>query len=127
MSVTMISRNYNTGYCEFGYDNWSDDGDSLPRIGTSGKNELKHIKGCSQNSIAIGTDGTCKILKGKTNKWVDFKSANLGSSLDISSGIQITENEIEDIILGKDVSIDEEYSYNEISTNDIDELFAYQY
>ena len=72
MAVTMLDNNYKTGYYEFGYDDWTIDGDKLPRIGIAGKDNLATIKGCSQNSIAIGTDGTIKILKGSTNEWIDY-------------------------------------------------------
>lgn len=72
MAVIMLNNNYTTGYCEFGYDNWEKDGDKLPRIGVKGKDNLSTINNCAQNSIAIGTDGTVKVLKGDTNEWVDF-------------------------------------------------------
>lgn len=72
MAVVLLDSNYTTGYYEFGYDSWSEDGDKLPRIGVSGKDNLSTIKSCSQNSMAIGTDGTMKILKGSTNEWIDY-------------------------------------------------------
>lgn len=72
MAVIILEHNYSTGYCEFGYDNWNEDGNKLPRIGITGKDNLVTIKSCSQNSIAIGTDGTVKVLKGDRNEWVDF-------------------------------------------------------
>lgn len=72
MAVVLLDSNYNTGYYEFGYDDWGEDGDKLPRIGVAGKDVLSTIKSCSQNSMAIGTDGTMKILKGSTNEWIDY-------------------------------------------------------
>ena len=71
MAVVMINSNYNTGICTFGYDDWAVDGDKLPKIGIAGKDSLSTVKSCSQNSIAIGTDCTMKILKGNTNEWID--------------------------------------------------------
>lgn len=72
MAVTLINYNYTTGTGTFGYDNWEEDGDKLPRIGIKGKDKLNTISGCNQNSMAIGTDGTLKILKGSTNEWIDY-------------------------------------------------------
>ena len=70
MAVVMLEHNYSTGYSEFSYDDDSDI-DKLPRINVAGKDNLATVKGCCQGSIAIGTDGTMKILKG-TNEWVDY-------------------------------------------------------
>lgn len=79
MAVVVINENYTTKIYTFGYDNWNSDGDKLPRIGIRGKDNLNTIKSCSQNSIAIGTDGSKKILKGSTNEWVDY-AVNNGNS-----------------------------------------------
>ena len=72
MAVILINSNYTSGVMTFGFDDWSIDGEKLPRIGVAGKDNLNTIKGCSMNSMAIGTDGTMKILKGSTNEWIDY-------------------------------------------------------
>lgn len=71
MAVVMLELNYTTGYAEFSYDDDSDI-DKLPRINVAGKDNLATVKGCSQGSIAIGTNGNMKILKGSTNEWIDY-------------------------------------------------------
>ena len=78
MAVVKLDENFNTRVYKFGYDDWSVDGDKLPRIGIAGKDNLITIKGCSQNSVAIGTDGTMKILKGETNEWVNYSRGSSG-------------------------------------------------
>ena len=70
MAVVMLELNYTTGYAEFSYDDDSDI-DKLPRINVAGKDNLATVKGCCQGSIAIGTNGSMKILKG-TNEWIDY-------------------------------------------------------
>lgn len=72
MAVIMLERNYGTGYSEFSYDSWAEDGDKLPRINVAGKDNLENVKSCCQGSLAIGTDGTMKILSGKLNTWIDY-------------------------------------------------------
>lgn len=72
MAVSLIEKNYNTNYCEFSYDNWENDKDSLPTMNTPGKGKLSTIHSCSQGSFAIGTDGTIKILNGDLNEWIDY-------------------------------------------------------
>lgn len=71
MAVSLIEKNYNTNYCEFSYDNWELDKDSIPTMNTPGKGKLSTINSCSQGSFAIGTDGTIKVLKG-LNEWTDY-------------------------------------------------------
>ncbi|MBQ6995291.1 MAG: hypothetical protein IJN64_12515 [Lachnospiraceae bacterium] len=71
MSVALLDRNFSTNYCEFSYDEWESDKDSIPTLNTPGKGVLSNIRSCTQGSIAIGTDGTMKILKG-SNEWVDY-------------------------------------------------------
>lgn len=71
MAVALIDKNYNTNYCEFSYDDWDADKDSIPTLKSAGKGILSTIKSCNQGSMAIGTDGTIKILKGD-NEWVDY-------------------------------------------------------
>ena len=58
-------------YAEFSYDTESDV-DKLPRINVAGKDNLVTVKSCSQGSIAIGTDGSMKILSGDLNEWIDY-------------------------------------------------------
>lgn len=70
--VSILSKDKNSLYCEFAYDDWATDGDNLPRIGVPGKGVLSTVKSCSQGSFAIGTDGTVKILNGDSNEWVDY-------------------------------------------------------
>lgn len=72
MAVSLISMNYDTKVGTFSYDDWSIDGDKLPRIGVSGQDKLSTIKGCAQGSFAIGTDGSLKTLKGETNEWINY-------------------------------------------------------
>lgn len=72
MAVSLKSQEYTTGNCVFFYDDWATDGDKLPRIGIAGKDNLNTIKGCSQGSFAIGTDGGIKILNGDKNEWIDY-------------------------------------------------------
>ena len=72
MAVSLIDKNYNTNYCEFSYDNWENDKDSLPTMNTPGKGKLSTIHSCSQGSFAIGTDGTIKTLNGDSNEWIDY-------------------------------------------------------
>lgn len=71
MAVELIDKNFNTNYCEFSYDNWDSDKNCLPNLDTQGKGNLSTIKSCSQGSMAIGTDGTLKILNGN-NEWIDY-------------------------------------------------------
>lgn len=71
MAVVMLELNYTTGYAEFSYDDDSDI-DKLPRINVAGKDNLATVKGCCQGSIAIGTDGSMKILAGNINQWIDY-------------------------------------------------------
>ena len=71
MAVDLIEKNYSTNYCEFSYDDWELDKDSLPNLNAPGKYVLSTIKSCSQGSFAIGTDGTIKILTG-SNEWIDY-------------------------------------------------------
>lgn len=71
MAVSLLEKNYNTNYCEFSYDNWETDKDLLPTLNTSGRGVLSNIHSCCQGSIAIGTDGTIKILTG-ANQWIDY-------------------------------------------------------
>ena len=98
MAVVKLDENFNTRVYKFGYDDWAIDGDKLPRIGVKGKDDLATIGSCNQNSIAIGTDGTMKILKGETNEWVDYKRASSGGgSGGISSDDLATEEDIDDL------------------------------
>ena len=71
MAVALINKNYDTNYCEFSYDNWDLDKDCVPTLNTSGKEGLATIRSCCQGSMAIGTDGTIKILSGN-NEWIDY-------------------------------------------------------
>lgn len=71
MAVSLLDKNSKTNYCEFSYDNWDLDKDSIPTLNSPGKELLSTIKSCCQGSIAIGTDGTMKILTGN-NEWVDY-------------------------------------------------------
>ena len=64
MAVALLDRNFNTNYCEFSYDDWESDKDFIPTLDTPGKGVLSNIHSCIQGSMAIGTDGTIKILKG---------------------------------------------------------------
>jgi hypothetical protein len=72
MAVSLISMNYDTKAATFSYDDWTNDKDKLPKIGIAGKDGLSTIKGCSQGSYALGTDGTIKTLNGDTNEWIDY-------------------------------------------------------
>ena len=78
MSVCLLSKNYNTNYCEFSYDNWVNDGDKLPNLTTRGKDVLNTVGSCCQGSIAKGTDGTTHILTGN-NQWVEYNGGSSGS------------------------------------------------
>lgn len=71
MAVAMLEYNYNTGYAEFSYDDDTDI-DKLPRIDIAGKDNLATVVGCSQGSMAIGTNGDILILKGETNEWIQY-------------------------------------------------------
>lgn len=71
MAVSLLDKNHDTDYCTFSYDNWDLDKEYMPNLKTPGKNALSTIKSCSQGSIAIGTDGTLKILTGN-NEWIDY-------------------------------------------------------
>lgn len=71
MAVSLISKDYNTGYCEFSFDNWDEDKDKLPTLNTPGSEGLATIKSCAQGSIAICTDmETVKSLSGAKNEWI---------------------------------------------------------
>lgn len=70
MAVALIDKNDKTGYCEFSYDNWNIDKDSIPTMTSPGKGRLSTIKSCSQGSICIGTDGSMKTLRGEDNTWI---------------------------------------------------------
>ena len=72
MSVSLLDRNYQTNYCEFSYDDWNTDKDSIPTMNTAGKGILFTIRSCCQGSLAIGTNGTMYILKGDTNEWIPY-------------------------------------------------------
>lgn len=72
MAVGLIKKDYQTNYCEFSYDDWDKDKDSIPTMNSSGKGNLSTIRSCSQGSIGIGTDGTMKILRGEDNQWIDY-------------------------------------------------------
>lgn len=71
MAVCLINKNNQTNYCEFSYDDWDLDSDSIPTLNSAGKDNLSTIKYCCQGSIAIGTDGTMKILTGN-NERIDY-------------------------------------------------------
>ncbi len=71
MAVSLLDRNYQTNYCEFSYDDWNLDKDSIPTLNSPGKGNLSTIRSCCQGSIAIGTDGTMKNLTG-SNEWIDY-------------------------------------------------------
>lgn len=71
MSVALINRNYDTNYCEFSYDNWDLDKESIPKLNTPGKGVLSTIRSCSQGSLCIGTDSSMKILTG-ANEWIEY-------------------------------------------------------
>lgn len=71
MAVALLSKNYGTNYCEFSYDDWTKDKDNIPDLNNAGKGVLSTIRSCCQGSMAIGTDGTIKILTGK-NEWIDY-------------------------------------------------------
>ena len=70
--VSLLERNPNTNYCEFSYDNWENDKDLIPTMNTPGKGKLSSVHSCSQGSIAIGTDGSLKMLNGDLNEWIDY-------------------------------------------------------
>lgn len=72
MAVCLLDRNFNTNYCEFSYDNWDNDKDLIPTMNSVGKGILSTIRSCCQGSLAIGTDGTMKILNGDNNEWIDY-------------------------------------------------------
>ena len=71
MAVTMLKHDYTTGYSEFSYDT-DEDIDKLPRINVAGKDNLITVHTCCQGSVAIGTDGSMKILSGDLNEWIDY-------------------------------------------------------
>ena len=71
MAVSLLDKNYSTNYCEFSYDDWELDKDSLPNLNTPGKGILSTIRSCCQGSFAIGTDGSIKVLTG-LNEWIDY-------------------------------------------------------
>lgn len=71
MAVSLLNRNYQTNYCEFSYDDWNLDKDSIPTLNSAGKGVLSTIRSCCQGSFAIGTDGTMKTLTG-SNEWIDY-------------------------------------------------------
>lgn len=70
--VVIIGHDEQYDIYTFGYDNWALDGDKLPTTEKAGTHGLSTIKNCRMGSIAIGTDGTSKILKGETAEWVDL-------------------------------------------------------
>ena len=72
MAVGLIKKNDKTNYCQFSYDDWDEDKDSIPTMNSPGKDILSTIRSCCQGSIAVGTDGTIKILRGKDNQWIDY-------------------------------------------------------
>ena len=107
MAVSLIEKNYSTNYCKFSYDNWTNDKDSIPTMNTRGKGILSTILSCSQGSLAIGTDGTMKILNGDSNEWVNYNtsitssggnSGSGGTDLDIATKEEV--NSVLDGILG---------------------------
>lgn len=71
MAVGLLEKNYHTNYCEFSYDNWETDKDSIPTLDSAGKGNLSTIRSCCQGSFAIGTDGSIKVLTGDNN-WIDY-------------------------------------------------------
>ena len=50
MAVSLLDRNYQTNYCEFSYDDWNTDKDSIPTMNTAGKGILSTIRSCCQGS-----------------------------------------------------------------------------
>lgn len=70
--VALLKFDYNTRYGEFTYDSWDLDGAKLPTMNTSGSAELANITSACMGSIAIGTDGSYKVLHGDTNKWISY-------------------------------------------------------
>ena len=80
MSVCLLSKDYQTNYCCFSFDSWSEDGSKLPNMTTRGKEGLANVLSCSQGSLAYGTDGTTYVLTGQ-NIWCPYSSnSNSGSS-----------------------------------------------
>ena len=69
--VGLLDRNYETNYCEFSYDDWNTDKDSIPTMNSAGKGILSTVKSCCQGSMCIGTDGSMYILKGN-NEWIPY-------------------------------------------------------
>lgn len=93
MAVSLLTKNPNTKYCKFSYDNWEKDKDSLPTLNTKGKYILSTIYSCSQGSLAIGTDGTNHILTGD-NKWIRYNSSESFSDLEFEP---ISEEQINEL------------------------------
>lgn len=70
MAVSLITRDYSTNYCEFSYDNWEQDKELIPTQTVKPKGILSTTSPI-QGSMAIGTDGTIKILTGD-GTWIDY-------------------------------------------------------
>ena len=66
MSVALLKCDYNTKYCEFSYENWEQDKNSLPTINSGGIG----LDSCCQGSLAFGIDNTKRVLT--NDGWVNI-------------------------------------------------------
>ena len=85
MGVCLLSRDYQTNFCRFAYDNWENDKQFLPTLNTAGCGVLAPIKSTSMGSLAIGTiSGEDYILTGE-NQWIKY-TGNFGGGGSSSGG-----------------------------------------
>src|SRR5574344_1324729 len=70
MAAQLLDLNYDTQFARFAIDSESDL-NNLPKIDTTGKDNLNTISNVSQGSMAYCTDGKDYILSGE-NEWIEY-------------------------------------------------------
>ena len=66
----------------------------MPTMNSRGKGILSTILSCSQGSLAVGTDGTMKILNGDSNEWINYNTSTSSNGGSSGSGGTIDESNI---------------------------------
>lgn len=82
--VGLIDMNYQTRFCKFSIDSFSDL-KLLPTRESSGKESLSTIKSCAQGSRAYATNGKTYVLSGN-NEWVLYSGNSSGESSGTGTG-----------------------------------------
>ncbi len=80
--VKEIIRDYKTQYAKFSFTDWAADENLLPTTTRGGNGDAKKYKSCISGSLAIGIDGSVKILNGDTDRWTDYQRSSGGGGED---------------------------------------------